>query len=61
MNMTPVAGSTEPNVCGATLVVPPNTQPGKWTFKLKLPAAADFRSITKNDIGDVLLVLNFSV
>jgi hypothetical protein len=61
MNMTPVAGSTEPNVCGATLVVPPNTQPGKWTFKLKLPAAADFRAITKNDIGDVLLVLNFSV
>ena len=61
MNMTPVAGSTEPNICGATLVVPPNTPPGKWTFKLKLPAAADFRSITKNDIGDVLLILNFSV
>jgi uncharacterized protein len=39
------------------ITVPPNTHPDKWTFKLKTAAAADFRSLTKNDIGDLLLVL----
>jgi hypothetical protein len=58
--MAPVAGSTEPNICSATLVVPPNTVPGKWTFKLKTSSAVDFRSLTKNDIGDLLLVVGFS-
>ena len=59
MTMSPVGGSTEPNICGATLTVPPNTAPGKWTFKLKTAAAADFRSLTKNDIGDLLLLLGY--
>lgn len=59
MAMSPVPGATEPNICGATLTVPPNTPPGKWTFKLKSGAAADFRSLTKNDVGDVLLLLSF--
>ena len=59
MTMSPVGGSTEPSICGATLTVPPNTAPGKWTFKLKTAAAADFRSLTKNDIGDLLLLLGY--
>jgi Tc toxin complex TcA C-terminal TcB-binding domain/Neuraminidase-like domain/Salmonella virulence plasmid 28.1kDa A protein len=61
VTMTPVAGSTEPNIYGASLMVPPNTAPGKWTFKLKTASVPDFRSLTKNDIGDVLLVVSFSV
>ena len=60
MTMSPIAGSTEPNICGATLTVPPNTPPGKWTFKLKTAAAADFRSLTKNDVGDLLLLVSFT-
>lgn len=60
MLMNPVAGSTEPNVTAATLVLPPNTPPGKWTFKLKTSGAADFRSLTKNDVGDLLLVVSFN-
>ena len=59
MAMTPVGGATEPNVCMATLAVPPNTPPGKWTFKLRTAAAADFRSLGRNDIGDILILLNF--
>ncbi len=60
MTMSPIAGSTEPNICGAVLTVPPNTPPGKWTFKLKTSDAADFRSLTKNDIGDLLLLVTFT-
>jgi hypothetical protein len=40
--------------------VPPNTPSGKWTFKLKTAAAADFRSLTKNDVGDLLLLVSFT-
>jgi hypothetical protein len=57
--MTTVAGSPEPNITSATLVVPPNLQPGKWTFKVRTATAADFRSLTKNDIGDILLFISF--
>jgi hypothetical protein len=60
MPMAPLAGSTEPNITSATLTVPPNTPPGKWTFKLKTAAAPDFRSLTKDDIGDVLLLVGFT-
>jgi hypothetical protein len=59
-SMAPIAGSTEPNVCGATLTVPANTQPGRWTLKLRTSGAADFRSLTRNDVSDVLLLVAFS-
>ena len=59
VTMTPMAGSTEPNITSAALVVPPNLQPGKWTFKVRTAAAVDFRSLTKNDLGDIFLFLNF--
>lgn len=57
--MAPVGGATEPNVCSANLVVPPNTVPGKWSFKLSTAGAGDFRALTKNDVGDVLLLVGF--
>jgi hypothetical protein len=60
MTMAPIAGATEPNICGAVLTVPPTTPPGKWTLKLKTSGAADFRSLTKNDISDVFLLVTFS-
>jgi hypothetical protein len=59
--MTPVAGVTEPNVCGATVTPPPNTPPGSWTFKLRKQSAGDFRSLSRNDLGDVLLLVSFTV
>jgi len=59
--MAPVAGVAEPNVCSGTIAVPANTPLGTWTFKLRKQSAADFHSITKNDIGDVLLLVSYSV
>jgi hypothetical protein len=59
VTLTPVAGVTEPKVAAGTVAVPPNTPIGKWTFKLRAATAGDFRSLTSNDIGDVLLLLNF--
>jgi Tc toxin complex TcA C-terminal TcB-binding domain/ABC toxin N-terminal region/Neuraminidase-like domain/Salmonella virulence plasmid 28.1kDa A protein len=60
VTLTPVAGVTEPNVAAGNVAVA-NTSLGRWTFKLRTAAAADFRSITQNDIGDVLLLVNFQV
>ncbi len=57
--MTPVPGATEPNVCAATIVMPPNTPLGTWSFKLQQSGAADFRSLTTALIGDVLLLVNY--
>ncbi len=59
VNMTPVAGVTEPNVCAATITMPPNTPIGTWSFKIKQASAADFRSLTRNLIGDVVLLVNY--
>ena len=58
-NMTPVPNVTLPNVCGAAIALPPNTAPGTWTFKIRKQAAGDFRSLTKNDLGDILLLVNY--
>ncbi len=60
VTLTPVAGVTEPNVATGDVAVT-SASLGKWTFKLRTSAAADFRSITQNDIGDVLLLVNFQV
>ena len=57
--LTPVAGATEPNVSAGTISLPANTPPGQWSFELQKHGAADFRSLTRNDIGDVLFVLNY--
>ncbi len=59
VNMTPVAGVTEPNVCAATIAMPPNTPLGTWSFKIKQASAADFRSLTKNLIGDIVLLVSY--
>jgi hypothetical protein len=58
VTLNPVAGVTEPDVASGTVAVA-NASLGKWTFKLRTSAAADFRSITKDDIGDVLLLVSF--
>ena len=60
VTLTPVAGVTEPNVTAGNVAVT-NASLGGWTFKLRTSAAADFRSITQNDIGDVLWLVNFQV
>jgi hypothetical protein len=59
--MTPVAGVTEPNICAATIALPPGTSLGTWNFELQRQGAADFRSLTKSDISDVLLLVSYGV
>ena len=59
VTLTPVAGTTEPNVSAGTIALPADTPPGTWSFELQRQGAADFRSLTRNDIGDLLLVLNY--
>ena len=59
--MTPVAGVTEPNVCTATIAVPAGTHLGTWSFEVQRQGAADFRSLGKNDIGDVILMVSYEV
>jgi hypothetical protein len=60
LTMSPVAGATEPNICGATITLPPNTPLGSWSFKIQQQGAADFQSLNKNLIGDVLLLISYS-
>jgi hypothetical protein len=59
--MTVMAGVSEPNLCSATVPLPANTPLGKWSFEIQRQGAADFRSLTKNEIGDVLLLVSYSV
>ena len=61
VTLTPLAGTTEPNICAGTVVMPLNTPLGTWSFKLRKQTAADFHSLTGNDIGDVILLVNYQV
>ncbi len=60
VTMTPVTGATEPNVCAATVTMPPNTPLGTWSFKIRQSSAADFKSLSKQQIGDVILLVNYT-
>ena len=60
VTMTQVAGATEPNVCSTTITMPPNSPLGTWSLKLQQQGAADFQSLTKNQIGDVLLLVSYA-
>jgi hypothetical protein len=60
ITMAPVAGVTEPGVVSGSVAPPPGT-PGTWSFKLRTASAADFRSLSATDIGDVLLLVAFTV
>ena len=57
--MAPVSGVTEPNVCSATIPTPGNPPLGTWSFELQQNGAPDFRSLTKDEIGDVLLLVSY--
>jgi hypothetical protein len=61
VTLNPVPHATEPNVCSGTITTPTNTPPGRWSFELQKQGAADFRSLTSNDIGDLLLLVGFNV
>jgi hypothetical protein len=61
LTLTPVAGVTEPNVCAGTIVMPPNSPLGTWNFQLQRQGAPDFQSLSRNQISDVILVVNFDV
>jgi hypothetical protein len=63
INMLPVAGSSEPNVCSSGPIIPTGgtTPVGTWSFELQLETATNFNSLTKNAIGDVLLLVSYQV
>jgi hypothetical protein len=59
LTMTALPGSTEPSMRAATIALPPNTHLGTWSFEIKQSTAADFRSLNRNLIGDVLLLVEY--
>jgi fibronectin type 3 domain-containing protein len=59
--MTPVAGTSEPYICSATITPTAGTTIGTWSFELQQQGAADFRSLNHNEIGDVLLLIDYTV
>lgn len=62
ITMTPMPGVTEPNVCRATIVAPPNLSIGTWTFKLRRESAGEnFHVLSKNDISDLFLLVAYQV
>ena len=61
LTMTPVAGMTEPTMYTTTINLPANTPLGNWSFAIKRASAADYRSISKDQVGDVLLLVDFTV
>lgn len=61
ITLTPMTGITGPNVVAGTVSGISSASLGTWTFKLRAASASDFHSITTDDIGDVLLLVNFGV
>jgi hypothetical protein len=61
VTMAPVTGVTEPNVCSGTITLLAGTPLGTWSFELQQQGAPDFASLTKNQIGDVFLLVNYKV
>jgi hypothetical protein len=60
LDMTLVAGASEPFLCSATITPPAGTPLGNWSFQLQQQGAADFRSLTKSELGDVLFLISYS-
>jgi hypothetical protein len=58
ISMPPLAGVSEPNVVSAAVAPPPGA-PGTGSFKLRRGSAGDFRSLTAEEVGDVLLLVAF--
>jgi hypothetical protein len=58
--MTPVGAVQQLNMVAAT-ITNPGTIPATWTFQIRQQSASDFHSLTKNLIGDVLLVVTYEV
>jgi hypothetical protein len=58
ITMTPIAGITEPVVVSAT-IPSAGTLPATWSFEMQQQGATDFQSLTKNQIGDVLLLVSY--
>jgi len=60
VTLAPVAGAAEPNVVSGAIAPPPGS-PGTWSVKLRTAGApgGNFHSLTPDDIGDVLLMIQF--
>jgi len=53
---------TEPAVYSSGVIaLPPGTGLGTWSFELQLTGATNFSGLTKNSLGDVLLLVNYQV
>ena len=58
VTLTPLSAGSGPQVAVGTLAAP-GAAPGEWSLKIRSHTATDFRSLTANDIGDVLILVNF--
>jgi hypothetical protein len=63
ITMTPVAGVTGPNLYTSTPIIPVSSgiPLTPWQFKIQMAPATDFQSLTKDNLGDVLLLVSFNV
>jgi len=60
VTLSPVTGVKDPYVSSGDVALT-NQSPGKWSFKIRRSATTDFRSLTRNDLGDLLLITYFDV
>ena len=58
VTLDPVPGY--PSVATGTVTLPAGTIPGSWTFKLRQSTASDFQSLKSTQLGDVLLLVNYT-
>ena len=62
VTMAKLLGTARPAAFSAMLTVPSGTQPGQpWGFKLRASSAGDFKSLQATDLGDLVLLVAFTV
>ncbi len=58
VTIAPLAGTTNPVVSSGNVAPPPGSL-GAWSFKMRAADASDFKSLTVDEVGDVLLLIHF--
>jgi hypothetical protein len=58
VTLSPISGY--PGVAAGTVALAADTAPGTWTFKLKASTAADWQSLKSTQLGDMVLMVNFT-
>jgi hypothetical protein len=59
VTLAPIPGA--PGVATGMVAVPSGTTPGTWTFRLRASGATDWRSLTNDQLGEVVIAAAFEV